>query len=261
MQADAMELWNGVINIFKDAADTFLLAPSATEIDECQETDEKLFKVEADALASSCVTGECGDALLRRQPARLEPCPRPGGDSAKQALAGRQWLQDRNKSWIERNQHAKQRTVLLTEQCCAAQARLQEAQSQMLKLKKERSAQSLPSRKGCKKLPETEIDQELQRLVVEVQHLTEVVKTSRKEAEEMQTHSLQNRGRGFAVFSGCSASSPKQARGVGSSLSPVRVSLEDPTSTSSRTPNGLARSWRASARSTSPLRQKTSIPT
>lgn len=129
----------------------------------------------------------------------------------------------------------------------------------MLKLKKERSAQSLPSRKGCKKLPEAEIDQELQRLVVEVQHLTEVVKNSRKEAEEMQTHSLQNRERGFAVFSGCA--SPKQARGVGSSLSPVRVSLEDPASTSSRTFTGLARSRRASAPSTSPVRQKTRIST
>ena len=237
MQAEAMELWNGVVNLFKDAADTFLPVPPSAEIRENQETetDEKLFTAEADALASS-------------------------GDSAKQALAGRQWLQDRNKSWIERNQHAKQRTVLVTEQCCAAQARLQEVQSQMLKLKKGRSAQSLPSRKGCKKLPEAEIDQELQQLVVEVQHLTEVVKNSRKEAEEMQTHSLQNRGRGFAVFSGCSAS-PKQARGVGSSLSPVRVSLEDPASTSSRTFTGLARSRRASAPSTSPVRQKTPIST
>ena len=99
MQADAMELWNGVINIFKDAADTFLPVPPAAEIRENQktETDEKLFTAEADALASS-------------------------GDSAKQALAGRQWLQDRNKSWIERN--PRQHLLTHLHRSCAVQASL-----------------------------------------------------------------------------------------------------------------------------------------
>ena len=79
MQAEAMELWNGVVNLFKDAADTFLPVPPAAEIRENQETetDEKLFTAEADALASS-------------------------GDSAKQALAGRLYIVSGSKTGTNR---------------------------------------------------------------------------------------------------------------------------------------------------------------
>ena len=247
-----MDLLNGVINFCKSTVDIILLAPAAAGKDQRKEGQEELF------IAEYTEGDKSPRPLVNASPVRA-PSAAPSQSSSSIASSegsakpnAGQWVQDRNTSWIERHQHLKEQRVRLAAQQCTTQGRLKEVQSHLNKLRKDQS------RKDHKKLPEAEFNKTVQRHLVEVNRLTSALKNCHKEAAELQNRHLQTLERGFAVFSSRSGRSPKQARRVSFSLSPVRGSFADPASTSSTSSRltgrtaGLARS---TATSTSPVRR------
>ena len=249
-----MNLLNGVINFCKSTVDIILLAPAAAGKDQRKEGQEELF------IAEYTEGDKSPRQLVNASPVRA-PSAAPSQSSSSIASSegsakpnAGQWVRDRNTSWIDRHQHLKEQRVRLAAQQCTTQGRLEEVQSHLNKLRKDQS------RKDHKKLPEAEFNKTVQRHLVEVNRLTSAMKNCHKEAAELQNRHLQTLERGFAVFSSRSDRSPKQARRVSFSLSPVRGSFADPASTSSTSSRltragrtaGLARS---TVTSTSPVRR------
>ena len=249
-----MNLLNGVINFCKSTVDIILLAPAAAGKDQRKEGQEELF------IAEYTEGDKSPRQLVKASPVRA-PSAAPSQSSSSIASSegsakpnAGQWVRDRNTSWIDRHQHLKEQRVRLAAQQCTTQGRLEEVQSHLNKLRKDQS------RKDHKKLPEAEFNKTVQRHLVEVNRLTSAMKNCHKEAAELQNRHLQTLERGFAVFSSRSDRSPKQARRVSFSLSPVRGSFADPASTSSTSSRltragrtaGLARS---TVTSTSPVRR------
>ena len=249
-----MNLLNGVINFCKSTVDIILLAPAAAGKDQRKEGQEELF------IAEYTEGDKSPRQLVKASPVRA-PSAAPSQSSSSIASSegsakpnAGQWVRDRNTSWIDRHQHLKEQRVRLAAQQCTTQGRLEEVQSHLNKLRKDQS------RKDHKKLPEAEFNKTVQRHLVEVNRLTSAMKNCHKEAAELQNRHLQTLERGFAVFSSRSDRSPKQARRVSFSLSPLRGSFADPASTSSTSSRltragrtaGLARS---TVTSTSPVRR------
>ena len=251
-----MDLLNGVINVCKSTVDIILLAPADAGKDQRKEGQEELFiaeYTEGDKSPRPLVNASLVRASSAAPSKSSSPIASLEGSACEIAKpnAG-QWIQDRNTSWIERHQHVKEQRIRVAAQQCTTQGRLKEVQLHLNRLRKDQS------RKDHKKLPEAEFNNTVQRHLVEVNRLTSALKNCHKEAAELQNRHLQTLERGFAVFSSRSDRSPKQARRVSFSLSPVRGSFADPASTSSTSSRltgrtaGLARS---TATSTSPVRR------
>ena len=187
-----MDLLNGVINLFKGTVGTILVVPPGTGNGEPQEDFEELLVRPPSAAPSQSLSS-------------IASCT-SSQEFAKQK-SRRRWIQDRDASWIERNQHVKLQSAHWKAQRCAAEARLEKVRSHLNELKK------WQSRKGHKdkELPKTEFNKKVHRHLVEVNCLAAILKNSHQQAAEVQAHKINNREKKIAIFSGGTGSSSKQA--------------------------------------------------